>query len=163
MITAGNYEGQAIKGKVQLGETTNGGLQIAIDMDLFDGKSSQSIGQMTTFLYFTEAAAVYSYERLRLLGWKGQGAEDIDKLDDIYSTKVPVRVVAPEPFTDKDGTRKMGQPKLEILAGAGTVTLAKPLDAATFKARLRAIGGGSGGGGGAAAPGNGGKGTPPPF
>ena len=35
MIEAGQCEGQAIKGKVQLGETPNGTLQIAIDMELF--------------------------------------------------------------------------------------------------------------------------------
>jgi hypothetical protein len=158
MITAGNYEGQAIRGKVQLGETNTGTLQIAIDMELFDAKS-QSIGQMTTFLYFSEGAAVYSYERLRLLGWKGAGPEDIDKLNDIFDTKVPVRVTAPESYKDpKDGTTKMGVSKLEIMAGAGTVTLAKPLDAGTFKARLRALGGG----GGAPAVGSGG-GNAPPF
>ena len=158
MITAGNYEGKAIRGKVQLGETNNGGLQIAIDMELFDAKN-ESIGQMTTFMYFTEASAVYSYERLRLLGWKGAGPEDIDKLNDIFDTKVPVRVTAPEPYKDpKDGSTKMGVSKLEIMAGAGTVTLAKPLDAGTFKARLKALGGGGSSGGPAANGGN-----APPF
>jgi len=157
MITAGNYEGKAIKGKVQLGETDKGSLQIAIDMELFDTQS-RSIGSMTTFLYFTDASAVYSYERLRLLGWKGAGPEDIDKLGDIFDTKVPVRVTAPESYKASDGTMKAGSSKLEILTGGGTVVLNKPLDAGTFKARLKAIGGGgssapaTGGGGGAAPP-----------
>ena len=157
MITAGNYEGKAIKGKVQLGETDKGTLQIAIDMELFDAQN-QSVGSMTTFLYFSDGAAVYSYERLRLLGWKGVGPEDIDKLDSIYDTKVPCRVTVPESYKASDGTTKMGVSKLEIVAGAGTVTLSKPLDAGTFKARLRAIGGG----GGSTAP-TGGGGTAPPF
>lgn len=159
MINAGNYEGKAIKGKVQLGETPNGTLQIAVDMDLFDKDKSEPIGQMTTLLYFSDSAAVYSYERLRLLGWKGKGPEDIDKMDDIFDTKVPVRVTAPEPYKDKDGTTKMGTGKLEIMTGAGTLVLNKPLDANTFKARLRAIGGGGGG----AAPAGGGGANPPPF
>jgi hypothetical protein len=159
MVNAGNYEGKAIKGKVQLGETPNGTLQIALDMDLFDKDKPEPIGQMTTFLYFSDSAAVYSYERLRLLGWKGKGPEDIDKLDDIFDTKVPVRVTAPESYKDKDGTMKTGTSKLEIMAGAGTVILNKPLDANTFKARLRAIGGGDGG----AAPAGGGGANPPPF
>jgi len=142
MIASGMYEGQAIKGSVQLGETNNGGLQMALNMEVFDAKGA-SLGQMTTFLYFTDASAVYSYERLRLMGWKGQSAEDIDKLDEIYSTKVPVKVTAPEPYTDPvTKTQKMGSAKLEIVAG-GTVTLNKPLDASTFKARLKAIGGGA--------------------
>lgn len=157
MIPAGNYEGKAIKDKVQLGETDAGSLQIAIDMEIFDAKN-QSIGQMTTFLYFTSAAAVYSYERLRLLGWKGQGAEDIDKLGDIFENKVPVRVTVPEQYKASDGSMKTGSSKLEIVAGGGTVTLNKPLDANTFKARLRAIGGGGSGG----APSGGGA-NPPPF
>jgi len=156
MIPAGQFEGKAIKGKVQLGETPNGTLQIAIDMELFD--KEQSVGSMTTFLYFTDGAAVYSYERLRLLGWKGTGADDIDKLSDIFDTKVPCRVTAPESYKDpKDGTTKMGSSKLEIMAGPGTVVLNKPLDAGTFKARLRTIGGGGG-----SAPVTGG-GKAPPF
>lgn len=158
MIPAKDYEGKAIKGKVQLGETATGILQIAIDMELFDG--NQSVGSMTTFLYFSEGAAVYSYERLRALGWKGTGPDDIDKLDGIYDNKVPCRVTAPEQYKDPAGVTKMGASKLEILSGAGTVTLNKPLDASTFKARLRAVGGsasGSTGGGG------GGENKPPPF
>jgi hypothetical protein len=159
MIAAGNYEGQAIKGKVQLGETPNGTLQIAIDMELFDAQN-QSVGSMTTFLYFSEGAAVYSYERLRAMGWKGTGPDDIDKLDDIYEKKVPCRVTAPESYKAADGTTKMGTSKLEILAGGGTVKLDKPVDPDTFKARLRALGGASGG---STAPAASGKGPVPPF
>lgn len=144
MITARNYEGQAVKGSAQLGETPSGTLQIALNMDLYDEKN-ECVGQMTTFLYFSEGAAVYSYERMRLLGWKGTGPEDIDKLDGIYDNRVPCKVTAPESYKDKDGSTKMGVSKLEIVAGTGTVVLAKPLDANTFKARLRAIGGGGGG------------------
>jgi len=158
MIPAGQYEGKAIKGKVQLGETDKGSLQIAVDMELFDAQS-QSMGSMTTFLYFTDASAVYSYERLRLLGWKGTGPEDIDKLSDIFDAKVPVRVTAPESYKAADGTMKNGASKLEILTGSGTVVLNKPLDVGTFKARLKAIGGG-----GSSAPATGGGGAvPPPF
>lgn len=157
MITAGNYEGQAVKGKVQFGEAAGGGLQLAIDMELFDAQS-KSLGEMTTFLYFTEGAAPYSYDRLRLLGWKGKGADDIDKLDDIFTNRVPCRVTAPEPYMDAAGIKKMGTAKLEIMAGAGTVTISKPLDVNTFKARLRALGGGGGSGQAPA-----GGGTAPPF
>lgn len=155
-IAPRDYEGRAIKGGVQIGETENGTLQIAIDMDVLD--QDKSVGQMTTFLYFSEGAAVYSYERLRALGWKGQGPEDIDKLDDIFTNKVPVRVTVPEQYKDKTGAMKTGNSKLEILTGAGTVKLSKPLDMNTFKARLRAIGGG-----GSSAPATSGGGTAPPF
>lgn len=160
MITAGSYKGKAVRGKTQLGETDAGTLQIAIDMALKNG-SGESVGTMTTFLFFTDKSAVYSFERLRALGWKGTGPEDIDKLDDIYDTEVPCIVEAPTSYKDpKTGEAKMGVSKLTIDTGAGTVTLNKPLDAGTFKARLRAIGGSSSGGG--TAPSTGGA-KPPPF
>lgn len=160
-MNPGQYQGQAIKGTVQYGETDNGTLQIAIDMEVFDDKD-QSIGSMTTFLYFSPAAAVYSFERLRALGWKGETAEDVDKLDDIFDTKVPVRITAPKSYTASDGTTKMGTSKLEILSGGSRVTLQKPVDVSTFKARLKAVSGGASGGGGTTASAGGG-GTAPPF
>ncbi len=141
-IAPGNYEAKAVKDGVQIGETDKGVLQILIDMELFDAQN-KSVGNMTTFLYFSEGAAVYSYERLRALGWEGKGPEDIDNLSGIYKNKVPVRVTVPESYKDNAGVTKMGQSKLEILTGTGTVKLSKPLDMSTFKARLRAIGGGT--------------------
>ena len=140
MISAGNYEGKAVKGGVQFGETNAGNLQIAVNMELFDPQNN-SVGEMTTFLYFTEGAQVYAYERLRLMGWKGTGPDDLDeKLGDVLTNKVPCRVTPPETFTDKDGSKKLGQAKLEIITG-GTVTLSKPVDVSTFKQRLKTLGG----------------------
>ena len=162
MITAGQYKGKAIKGKTQLGETDgNGTLQIAIDMAL-KNSAGESVGSMTTFLFFTDKSAVYSFERLRALGWKGTGPDDIDKLDDIYEKEVPCTVEAPTSYKDpKTGENKMGVAKLTIDSGAGTVTLSKPLDAGTFKARLKALGGTSSSGG--TPPTTGGGGPTPPF
>lgn len=151
-----NYEGQAVQGSLQYGETKEGSLQIGLNMEVYEPGSKNSLGQMTTFFYFTEASAVYSYERLRALGWQGKGAEDIDNIGDIYKIRVPVRVTAPEQYKDASGAIKMGASKLEISVGAGTVTLQKPVDPATFKARLKLLGGSS------SAPGNAG-GSAPPF
>lgn len=153
-----NYEGQAVEGSLQYGEATGGGLQIALDMEVYDPGSNKSHGRMTTFLYFTEAAAVYSYERLRALGWQGKGADDIDNIGNIYKIRVPVRVTVPEQYKDAQGIVKTGVSKLEINVGSGTVTLQKPVDPATFKARLKLLGGSSGG----SATGNAG-GSAPPF
>lgn len=162
-ITSGQYQGKAVKGSVQYGETPNGTLQIAINMELFDDKD-QSIGTMTTFLYFSDAAAVYSYERLRALGWKGEGPDQIDRLDDIFDEKVPVRVTAPEPYKTADGTEKMGSPKLEILTGGGTVTINNPVEKNTFKARLKSLGGTAGGSSASTSSTSGNGGGPaPPF
>lgn len=139
-MNAGDYQGQAIKGTVQYGESDNGTLQIGIDMSVFD-QDDEKIGQMTTILYFSEAAAVYSFERLRMLGWKGEDAKDIGKLDDIFDTKVPVRVTAPESYTAADGTQKMGSSKLEISTGGGSLQFQKTVDPGTFAARLAALSG----------------------
>jgi len=128
-------------------------------MDLKDA-SGQSLGSMTTFLYFSPEAAPYSYERLRALGWQGKGADDVDEtMAGIDTNEVDVRVTQPENYKASDGTTKMGTSKLEILTGGGKVTIAKKLDAGTFRARLKALGGGGGSGGPPAAP----KGEPPPF
>lgn len=163
MIAAGQYKGRGIKSTVQLGETEgNNTLQVAIDVDvlLVKGDTRESLGTMTTFLYFSEAAAPYSFERLRALGWKGQGPDDVDSNMVIDINEVDVRVTQAEPYTAPDGTKKMGTSKLEILTGGGKVVISKKLDDATFKARLRAIVSGSGGSS-ASAPKSGG--APPPF
>jgi hypothetical protein len=71
------------------------------------------------------------------LGWKGTGPDDIDgNMDSVDANEVDVRVTQPEPYKASDGTMKMGQSKVEILTGGGKVTISKPLDAATFRARL---------------------------
>ena len=146
MINPGTYKGKAVKGSVQVGETDKGTLQVAIDINVLE--NGQSLGEMTTFLYFSDGAAPYSYERLRALGWDGKGPEDIDKMDKIDTNEVDVRVTQAETYKAADGTTKQGSSKLEILTGGGKVVLAKPLDMGTFKARLKAIGGSSSGSGG---------------
>jgi hypothetical protein len=161
MISPGMYKARAVKGSVQFGETERGNLQVAIDLDIKSPQSAESLGTMTTFLYFTDGAQVYSYDRLRALGWQGKGPDDIDKMDTIDANEVDVRVTQPESYKAPDGTMKMGVSKVEIQAGAGKVTLAKTVEAATFKARLRALGG-SAAGSTAPVP-AGGSGEPPPF
>lgn len=158
MINPGNYKAKAVKGSAQVGETDKGTLQIAVDLDVKD-TSGQSLGVMTTFLYFSDAAQTYSYERLKALGWEGKGPEDIDKLDKIDLNEVDVRVTQPEQYRDPTtGVMKNGNSKIEILTGTGKVTIQKPLDMGTFKARLKALSG-SAAGGGAATSGD----TKPPF
>lgn len=140
IIAAGNYKGKGVKGSIQIGETENGNLQIALDLDV-KGSDGASLGTMTTFMFFTEKSATYSWERLTALGWKGTGPDDItDQMDGIDTNEVDVRVTQAESYKAPDGTMKMGTAKIEIVTGSGKVTLAKPLDANTFKARLKALG-----------------------
>lgn len=146
MINPGQYKAKAVKGSVQVGETEKGTLQIAIDLDLKDSTSGQSVGVMTTFLYFSEGAAPFSWERLRALGWKGNGVDEIDKMDTIDANEVDARVTQPEQYKDPTtGAMKNGNSKCEILTGGGQVKIQKPLDMGTFKARMKALSGGSGG------------------
>jgi hypothetical protein len=158
-ISPGTYKAKGIKGSAQLGESEKGTLQVAVDLDV-KGADGSSLGQMTTFMYFSTDAAPYSYERLRALGWKGEGPDDIGKLDDIDTNEVDVRVTAPVPYKATDGSMKEGASKIEILTGGGKVVLNKPLDAGTFAARLKALGVG---GPSAAPSGGGAKETKPPF
>lgn len=160
MISPGTYKGRAIKNTYQLGESEKGTLEVAVDVDVKDTQN-KSIGAMTTHLFLSAEAAPYSYERLRALGWKGKGPDDIDNPDGIDTNDVDVRVTVPLPYTDASGIQKMGFSKLEILTGTGQVKLSKPLDAATFKSRLKAIGGGSSGSSAPAS--TGGGGSAPPF
>ncbi len=143
MIQPGTYKAKAIKETVQFGESERGNLQVFIDLDIKDPSTGNSLGSMTTFLFFTEGAKTYSYERLKALGWKGQGPEDIGNLDGIDANEVDVRVTQPEQYRDADGTTKTGNSKVEIVTGGGGVKMGKTLDTATFAARLRALGGGT--------------------
>jgi hypothetical protein len=172
IIAPGNYKAKAIKSTVQLGESDKGSLQLAVDMDVKavvqgpDGKwvsTGDSIGTMTTFMYFTDGAAVYSWERLGLLGWKGKGPDDIGNFDGIDANEVDVRVTAPESYKANDGSTKMGVSKLEIVTGSSHVTLNKPLDPNTFKARLKALGTAPPAAAGGTTTTAAGKGTAPPF
>lgn len=159
MINPGNYKAKAVKASYQLGETEKGTLQVGVDLDVKDS-AGVSLGQMTTFMYFSQEAAPYSFERLRALGWKGAGPNDVDNPDGIDANEVDVRVTQAESYKASDGTMKMGVSKLEILTGGGKVTITKKLDPGTFRARLNAVLGNSAGGG-APAPAASGAAKPP--
>lgn len=112
-IPAGDYRGKAIKGTEQYGQTSKGNDQIVIELDLLD------IGEKaSTFLVFTDAAAPYSIDRLRALGWKG---DDLSNLDGIDANEVGVQVK----YEMFEGQEKM---KVQILTGGGSVKLKDQLD-----------------------------------
>lgn len=166
MISVGQYLGRAIRGKVQVGESDSGTLQMTIDMNLRAKDNPEPLGAMTTALFFSDKSYTYSFERLRLLGWKGTTIEDIKNLDDIFENEVPCTVEAPVPYKDASGETKMGFPRLTIDSGAGTFTMNKQMTLDTFAARLAAVTGGAAPAGGSTPAGNGGNsgaGKPPPF
>ncbi len=108
-IPAGTYKGRGVAGSAQMGMTSTGGDQIAIDVEV------PALGRvLTTFLFFTEAAKPYSIDRLRALGW--DETSDDPSLPGIDRNEVDVVVK----YEDYKGEQKM---KVEVLTGGGKVTL----------------------------------------
>jgi hypothetical protein len=111
-ITAGTYRGRGVEGSEQYGATKNGADQVVVDLQLETGEV------VSTFLYFSEAAAPHSVKRLRALGWAG---DDLADLRGIGTQDVDVRIS----YEEFNGKQQM---RVEIVTG-GTVTLKDPLDA----------------------------------
>lgn len=127
MAAKGRYKAKGILGSQQYGlagdkETP----QIAIDLAFPDGSS------MTTFLFFSVAAAPYSFQRLTALGWKGKGPQDLANLAGIDTNEVDVEV-SEKTYDDKI------QLRAEILTGPGRVVIEKTVDPASFAARVAAL------------------------
>src|SRR6185437_8523035 len=103
-----------IAGSEQYGLTKNGHDQIAIDL-AFSGIDETG----TTFLPFSEAAAPYSVERLRALGWQG---DDLSNLVGIDANEVDVLVK----YEMWDGKERM---KIDVVTGGGgRVVLKETMD-----------------------------------
>jgi hypothetical protein len=157
-MNPGRYKAKAVKDTWSLGETTNGNLELSVALDIKDPTNDAILDRMTHFFYFNGGAAEISFKNLRALGWKGNGADGIDNPDGVDANEVDVQVTQPEKYKDpKTGDEKVGASKVQILGG-GRASTAKPIDGATFKARLKALMGNSGG----SAP-SGGGGVAPPF
>jgi len=130
-LKPGRYKARAVRGSEQYGEAgDNATPQIAIDMQV------PSLNRtLTTFLFFSSAAAPYSYERLRALGWEdSQGLENLAAID---RNEVEVNVTT-ETYQGKL------QVRCDIATGNGKVTLQKTVDKKSFAARVKAITGSGG-------------------
>jgi hypothetical protein len=122
----GIYTARAVKGSEQYGESTNGSPELLLQLDIPDiGK------RLTTVLYFSAAAAPYSIERLRAMGWEGSDLSDLTGID---KKDVSIEITY-EPF---EGELKM---KVQVRSGGGTFNTKKPVDAKAFAARVGAIAG----------------------
>lgn len=126
-IPAGFYQGRAVAGSEQYGVSKNGNDQIALDIAIPSLNST-----FTTFLSFSEAAAPYAIERLRVCGWKGN---DVTKLVGIDANEVTVQVK----YETYDGKERM---KVDIATGGGRITLENQMDEKSkraFAARMKAF------------------------
>lgn len=108
----GTFKAYGVEGSEQYGVTRGGTDQVVVDLKLETGDV------VSTFLYFSDAAAPHSIKRLRALGWRGT---DLSNLAGIGSEEVDVRVY----WEEYEGKENM---KVEIVTG-GTVVLKDPLDA----------------------------------
>lgn len=129
-IPAGTYKGRGVVGSEQFGVTKNGNEQIVVDLDvaLADGE----VRRLSTFLYFSDAAAQYALDRLRALGWTG---DDVTNLAGIDANEVDVDVK----YEMYDGEPKM---RVEINTGGGRVKLTDQMNdkqKAGFAARMKAF------------------------
>lgn len=103
-IPSGVYKGRGVAGSDQYG-VGDKGEQVAVDLNLSD------LGRLvTTILHFSEAAAPYSIDRLKLMGWKGG-----DTFDGIDENEVPVRI-SYEQWTSPETQTAEWKMKVDIIA-----------------------------------------------
>ena len=103
-IPAGTYKGRGVAGSAQMGMTSTGTDQVAIDLEI------PALGRvLTTFLFFSDGAKPYSIDRLLALGWDGSDDPSFVGID---ANEVDVVVK----YEDYKGEQKM---KVEILTGGG--------------------------------------------
>lgn len=130
-VAAGFYKGRALAGSEQYGTTKQGTEQLAIDIAIPSVNMT-----LTTFLYFTKAAAPYALERLRACGWKGS---DLANLAGIEANEIDVQLR----YETYDGKESL---KCDIAIGGGRVKLDAPMSEAqkrAFAARMKAVIGGA--------------------
>lgn len=109
-IAEGYYRAQAVgtdEPHVQLGTSSNGNDQVAIELKLLDVDRT-----VFTVLTFSDAAKPFAIERLKALGWKGG-----QSFDGITDNEVRVRAKR-ETYTDRTGASKTVT-KFDIMTGAG--------------------------------------------
>jgi hypothetical protein len=148
-MEAGIYKGKGVLpdgGKdttPKFGDANTGTLQLYVDLEL-RGKDGSFAGRATTFLTFTDKAAVFSIERLRALGWQGTKVEDLKSLAGIDKNEVEVEV-RNEVYNGKT------QMKVEIVTGR-VAAPDKPVATDIALARIAAMLGQKGAAGGPEAP-----------
>jgi len=131
-IPAGTYRAHGVAGSVQEGLTSNGTEQIAVQLFLDD------LGEtVTAFLFFSEKAMTYSFDKLKALGWEG----DTTTYAGIDSKEAEVSIS----YEEYEGKERM---RVDIRTGGGGVKLDRPMQGQqqqAFRAKLAALAKASGG------------------
>lgn len=105
---AGRHKARGVADSAQKGHTKNGIEQVAVDLELLE------LGRMvTTFLFFSDAAAPYAIERLYALGWDGSDDPSFPGID---RNEVEVDIK----YELYEGKEQM---KVDIVTGGGRVVL----------------------------------------
>ena len=111
-IQDGVYDCKAT-GKAEYGISGQGTDQIAVEIDVLDGKGD-SLGPRTVYLSFSDKAAPYAIEKLRALGFSGTRLDDLIGLG---STKARCSAKT-EHDTDRDGNPRERQ-TWDVFGGSG--------------------------------------------
>lgn len=129
-IPNGSYRARAIDSK--LGQTKNGGTEIAIAFQLLDEAWAGTV--LTGYVYFTENTDdEINFKQLEAAGWDGEGL-DKSPLPGLGSCECSVQVVN-ETFEGKERTKVKGIYKIGPVTNA---TPMNPAQAAAFAAKMRA-------------------------
>lgn len=111
-IQDGVYDCKAT-GRAEYGISSNQTDQIAVEIDVLDGKGD-SLGHRTVYLSFSAAAAPYAIEKLRALGFSGTRLDDLVGLG---STTARCSAKT-ERDTDRDGNPRERQ-SWDVFGGSG--------------------------------------------
>lgn len=134
-VPAGVYKGRIVKDSAQYGLTRKGDDQIVLDIEV--ALAEGEVRRLSTFLYFSDAAAAYSLDRLRAGGWTGDDVTDL--------TGVDTRLVDVEiKYETWEGEQRM---RVQILTGGGSVRLENTMNEKQkqmFAARMKALAKGGG-------------------
>jgi hypothetical protein len=137
-IKAGIYKGRVVRQPsgdwAQYGDSKNENPELLLDIDLrLDDVGN--VRRVTTPLYFSLAAAPYSFDRLRACGWEGSDLSDLTGVD---KNEISVEVKH-EPWLNPESGQNEMKTKFQIMSGAGRFNTAKPVEAKAFAARVAAI------------------------
>lgn len=155
LIPAGRYNARAVD--AQLGLSKGGSEQIGIGFEILD--EGDHLGwHITGFFSFSDAAADYTFEKMRNAGWEG---DDVTDLSSLSPSAADCSIVIKHEEYEGEWRAKVA---FVNRPGTGKVKMTTPLEGgalASFGARMRAkaIASRGTGGGGGARPANGGATT----
>ena len=136
-IKAGQYKGRVVKQSdgawAQYGESSGGNPEMILDLDLKLDEAGNK-RRVSTPLYFSAAAAEYSFARLRACGWEGA---DVSNLEGVDKNEIDIEVRY-EPWVNEQGVTEMKM-KVQIMSGGGRFSTSNPVEPKAWAAKVAAL------------------------